>query len=384
MSSYGLDVKLNSLEWSVFKKRRDAYIEKLNGIYRSNINKSNIEFIKGRGKFYADKVIDVNGKKYSSNRIVIATGGYPSIPKITGAEFGITSDGFFELEELPSSILVVGAGYIATELCGILKSLGVNVYLSIRKEKVLRTFDDLISDIVTRNLEESGIQLIKNSLVSSVQKTKDKELEVTFSTKNTSVNVESVLWAVGRNPNTDLNLKLTNVGVEDLGYIKVDEFQNTSREDIYALGDVCGKWQLTPVAIAAGRRLAARLFGDEPNACLEYSEIPSVIFSHPPAGTVGLTEEAAAAIYGQENIKIYKSVFVPMFYALSEKKTMCHMKLVCLGKEEKVIGLHMVGPSCDEILQGFAVAIKMGATKKQFDDCVAIHPTSAEELVTMR
>ncbi|GFV83254.1 glutathione reductase, mitochondrial [Trichonephila clavipes] len=298
------------------------------------------------------------------------------------AELGITSDGFFELESIPKSILISGAGYIAVELCGILKALGSDVYLAIRHDKVLRTFDSMISDVITEEIENSGIHILKNSTISTIEKV-GNNLEVSFINKKNPVEVEKVLWAVGRRPNIDLNLREANVEVDETGHIKVDAYQNTSQEGIYALGDVCGKWLLTPVAIAVGRKLAASLFGNQTDP-LEYSNIPSVVFSHPPSATVGLSEEEAVKTYGKENIKVYKSVFTPMYYAITEEKKKCHMKLVCWGAEEKVVGLHMVGPSCDEILQGFAVAIKMGATKKNFDACVAIHPTSAEELVTMR
>lgn len=383
-SSYGLDVQLKSIKWKKFKENRDAYIGRLNDIYKKNLEKSGIHFIEGRGKFVTKNSLEVDGSKYSSDHIVIATGSHPITPHIPGAELGITSDDFFKLEEIPKSILVVGAGYIATELSGILNALKSNVYLSIRKERVLRTFDSLISNVVTMGLEESGIHLIKNSMVESLEKTATNSLKVSFSTTNPSINVDCVLWAVGRYPKTDLNLELCGVDIDNNGYVEVDQYQNTTQTNVYALGDVCGKWQLTPVAIAAGRKLATRLFGCEPNSYLDYSNIPSVIFSHPPAGSVGLTEDAAIQKYGFDNIKIYQSTFVPMYYAITEKKVNCYMKLICAGNEEKVVGLHMVGPSCDEILQGFAVAVKMGATKKQFDDCIAIHPTSAEELVTMR
>ncbi|CAL1288158.1 unnamed protein product [Larinioides sclopetarius] len=339
MSDYGFSVELKSVDFRTFKLKRDAYIQKLNDIYISNLQKSGVELINGYGKFISSTAVEVNGKNFSADHVVIATGGRPLLPDIPGADLGITSDGFFELESIPKSVLISGAGYIAVELCGILKALGSDVYLAIRREKVLRAFDGLISDVVTKEIENSGVHFLRNC---------------------------------------------RGVELDETGHIKVDVYQNTSQKGIYALGDVCGKWLLTPVAIAAGRKLAVRLFGDDPNALLDYSNIPSVIFSHPPAGTIGLTEDEAIKKYGKESVKIYTSIFTPMYYAITEEKVKCHMKLICCGPEEKVVGLHMVGPSCDEILQGFSVAIKMGATKKDLDACVAIHPTSAEELVTMR
>ncbi|GFS88177.1 glutathione reductase, mitochondrial [Nephila pilipes] len=382
MKDYGISAELKSIDFKSFKLKRDSYVQKLNGIYLSNLQKSGVELINGIGKFVSKSAIDVNGKKYTADHIVIATGSYPSVPKILGAELGITSNGFFELESIPKSILISGAGYIAVELCGILKALGSDVYLAIRYDKVLRTFDSLISDVITEEIENSGIHILRNSKVNCVEKVGDN-LKVSYNKGKNSVEVEKVLWAIGRRPSIDLNLEKANVEIDEMGHIKVDAYQNTSQQGIYALGDVCGKWLLTPVAIAAGRKLATRLFGKEV-VCLEYSNIPSVVFSHPPAATVGLNEDEAIKTYGKENIKTYRSVFTPMYFAISEEKRKCHMKLVCYGADEKVVGLHMVGPSCDEILQGFAVAIKMGATKKNFDSCVAIHPTSAEELVTMR
>uniref|UniRef100_A0A2L2YJ85 Glutathione reductase n=1 Tax=Parasteatoda tepidariorum TaxID=114398 RepID=A0A2L2YJ85_PARTP len=382
MPDYGISVDVKSIDFGKFKTKRDAYVQKLNDIYFSNLEKSGIIFIEGKGEFVSSNTINVNGQQFSAEHIVIATGGKPSFPKISGAEFGITSDGFFELESLPKSILVSGAGYIAVELCGILKALGSDVYLAIRGEKVLRTFDNIISDVLTEEIKKSGVHLLTNSLVKSVEKTSHHK-RVIFSDGN-SIDVECVMWAIGRQPNIDLNLDKTSIDLDDSGHIKVDADQNTTEKGIYALGDVCGKWLLTPVAIAAGRKLAIRLFADDADSHLNYANIPSVVFSHPPAATVGLTEVEAIKEFGKENTKIYTSVFTPMYFAITEEKTKCHMKLICLGKEEKVIGLHMIGTSCDEILQGFAVAIKMGATKKQFDECVAIHPTSAEELVTMR
>ncbi|XP_055943328.1 glutathione reductase, mitochondrial-like [Argiope bruennichi] len=382
MSNYGFSVELKSVDFRSFKLKRDAYIRKLNDIYISNLKKSGVELINGIGKFVSNTAVEVNGEEYSADHIVVATGGYPLIPNVPGADLGITSNGFFELESIPRSVLISGAGYIAVELCGILKALGSDVYLAIRREKVLRTFDNLISDVVTKEIENSGVHVLRNSNIESVEKVNDN-LKVSVSGKD-PVHVETVIWAIGRSPNTALNLEKAGIELDETNHIKVDAYQNTSQRGIYALGDVCGKWLLTPVAIAAGRKLAVRLFGDDPNALLDYSNIPSVVFSHPPAGTVGFTEDEAIKKYGKENIKIYTSMFTPMYYAITEEKIRCHMKLICCGVEERVVGLHMVGPSCDEILQGFAVAIKMGATKKDLDACVAIHPTSAEELVTMR
>ncbi|XP_063150857.1 glutathione reductase, mitochondrial [Candoia aspera] len=389
------DVKFN---WQTIKAKRDAYVKKLNEIYQNNLNKDHVETIHGHASFLSDPepTIEVDGKKYRAPHILVATGGRPAIPsesEIPGANLGITSDGFFELEELPKRSVVVGAGYIAVELAGILSALGSKTSLLIRYNEVLRNFDSMISSNCTQELEHSGIEVWKHSKIQSVTKSASGLLAITVTssppnqkpTVNTIENVDCLLWAIGRKPNTEeLNLDQLNIKVDKKGHIIVDEFQNTSRKGTYAVGDVCGKALLTPVAIAAGRKLAHRLFENKKDFKLDYTNIPTVVFSHPPIGTVGLTEAEAINAYGRENVKIYLTSFVPIYHAITERKTKCVMKLVCATKQEKVVGLHMQGLGCDEMLQGFAVAVKMGATKADFDQTVAIHPTSAEELVTLR
>ncbi|POI28014.1 hypothetical protein CIB84_008237, partial [Bambusicola thoracicus] len=330
---------------------------------------AHIDLIRGYGKFTADPepTIEVDGQKYTAPHILIATGGRPVVPpdcEVPGASLGITSDGFFDLEELPRHSVVVGAGYIAVEIVGILSTLGSKSSLLIRRDKV---------QAVTKS--PSG--LLEVTVTSSEPGHKP--------TVKVIRDVDCLLWAIGRKPNTEeLCLDHVGVKVDPHNHVVVDEFQNTTRKGIYAIGDVCGKALLTPVAIAAGRKLALRLFGNQQHARLDYSNIPTVVFSHPPIGTVGLTEDEAISVYGKDNVKIYSTLFTPMYHAVTQRKVKCVMKLVCAGKEEKVVGLHMQGLGCDEMLQGFAVAIKMGATKADFDNTVAIHPTSAEELVTLR
>jgi len=327
---------------------------------------------------------------YSADKILIAVGGKPTWPDIPGAELGISSDGFFELDQLPKKAVVVGAGYIAVEMAGILNALGSDVTLVIRKDKVLRSFDDMISERVTEELIESGITVLKNTQVVEVKGSCEGGAKtVTTNAKEDNViqDVDCILWAIGRVPNVQgLGLEKEAAGVDSRpsGHIIVDEWQNTSNPNVFALGDVTGKWELTPVAIAAGRRLAHRLFDGKDDLKLDYENIPSVVFSHPPVGTIGMTEREARVKFGSENVKVYQSTFTPMYFAMTERKQKCSMKLVCAGENEKVVGLHMIGRQVDEILQGFGVAIRMGATKKDFDNVVAIHPTSAEELVTMR
>ncbi|KAJ3587287.1 hypothetical protein NHX12_010885 [Muraenolepis orangiensis] len=399
-SDYGFEVGRTNFHWETLKSKRDAYVSRLNKIYRNNLDKAEIETIEGHASFTddAEPTVEVNGKKYTAPHILIATGGRPTVPnddQIPGASLGITSDGFFELEKLPKRSVIVGAGYIAVEMAGILSTLGSKTSLIIRQDEVLRNFDSLISANCTKEIENSGIELWKNTQVRSVRKSVGG-LEVMLATKEpekkngaeeigTIAEVDCLLWAIGREPNTTgLNSSQMGIDMDERGHIVVDEYQNTSRPGIYALGDVCGKALLTPVAIAAGRKLAHRLFEGQVDSKMDYSTIPTVVFSHPPIGTVGLTEEEAITSRGKENVKTYTTSFTPMYHALTSRKSQCIMKLVCVGPEEKVAGLHMQGLGCDEMLQGFAVAVQMGATKADFDRTVAIHPTSSEELVTMR
>nr|XP_055151854.1 glutathione reductase, mitochondrial isoform X1 [Symphalangus syndactylus] len=396
-ADYGFTSCEGKFDWRVIKEKRDAYVSRLNTIYQNNLTKSHIEIIRGHAAFTSDPkpTIEVSGKKYTAPHILIATGGVPSTPhesEIPGANLGITSDGFFQLEELPSRSVIVGAGYIAVEIAGILSALGSKTSLMIRHDKVLRSFDSMISTNCTEELENAGVEVLKFSQVTEVKKTLSG-LEVSMVTAvpgrlpvmTVIPDVDCLLWAIGRDPNSKgLSLDKLGIQTDDKGHIIVDEFQNTNVKGIYAVGDVCGKALLTPVAIAAGRKLAHRLFEYKEDSKLDYNNIPTVVFSHPPIGTVGLTEDEAIHKYGKENVKTYSTSFTPMYHAVTKRKTKCVMKMVCANKEEKVVGIHMQGLGCDEMLQGFAVAVKMGATKADFDNTVAIHPTSSEELVTLR
>lgn len=389
-ADYGFNVTLNSFSWATVKSSRDAYIKRLNGIYENNLNKDHVEYIAGHAVFTPEGNVKVGDNLYSGKHIMIAIGGRPTVPNFPGSQYGITSDGFFELEDLPKKVAVVGAGYIAVELAGILNALGSHVSSLIRYDKVLRTFDSMLSEGTTNEMVKAGIDLHTHTTIQEITKDSATGLMTIHTLKNKQDKValsgyDCVILAIGRIPNTDtLGLSGLGIDMDSKGYIVVDEYQNTSRPGVYALGDVCGKALLTPVAIAAGRRLAHRLFDGKTELKLDYDNIPTVVFSHPPLGTVGLTQEEAEAKFGKENVKIYKSSFTNMYHALTKRKTATMFKLVCLLPEEKIVGLHILGIGCDEILQGFSVAVKMGATKKDFDETVAIHPTSSEELVTMR
>ena len=382
-ADFGFDIDIKGHDWALLKKRRDQYIARLNGIYESNLAKREITTISGKASFVDPHTIDVEGKQYSAKRIVIATGGYPIVPRILGAELGITSDGFFELEEMPRRVALVGSGYVAVEFAGIFNALGAYTTVLVRKEGVLRSFDSMLREELEASMAASEIHLETGVVPHQLEKS-DAGLTIIAEDGRTFGCYDQVVWAVGRAPHTeDLSLDAAGVEHDGYGFVPVDDLQKTNVDHIHALGDVTGRAALTPVAIAAGRRLADRLYGGMDGRYLDYQCIPTVIFSHPPIGTVGLTEDQARVEYN-DDVKIYQSRFAPMHYAFSDKKTMTTMKLVTTGSEERVVGCHMIGDSVDEILQGFAVAIRMGATKKDFDDTVAIHPTSAEELVTMR
>jgi glutathione reductase (NADPH) len=316
--------------------------------------------------------------------MVLATGGRPRLPPVPGTELGITSDGFFELEAPPRRVAVVGSGYIAVELAGVLHALGSEVTLVIRHDSLLRYFDSLLAEKLMAAMTASGVNIVRKMVTRELKRT-GGSLELEAADGRTFGGFDTVLWAVGRRPNIeDLGLDSAGVALDAEGFIAVDKYQNTSAPGVYAVGDVTGAPELTPVAIAAGRRLSDRVFGGMADRYLRYDVIPSVVFSHPPIGTVGLSEEDARRRYPNEPIKIYKSEFVSMFYALMDVKPQTAMKLVCVGDDERVVGCHVIGLGADEMIQGFAVAVSMGARKRDFDDTIAIHPTSAEELVTMR
>ncbi len=384
-NDYGFNVTLESHNWNLLKEKRDEYIKRLNNIYENNLEKRDIYLIKGEARLEDNKTVSVSGKKYTAKHIVIATGGKPIIPEIEGAMHGITSDGFFELEKQPRDICIVGSGYIAIELAGMLAAMGSNVTLTIRTESILRSFDVMLSENLKEIMIHYGIIIETKKIPTSLEKKKDKLILNTADGHKSKV-YDSLIWAIGRSPaTTNLNLSSASIHSDENGFIPVDKFQNTNIENIFAIGDVIGKKQLTPVAIAAGRRLSDRLYGGLKDRYLDYNMIPTVVFSHPPIGTVGMTENKAREKFG-DDIKVYTSIFNPMIYALSDndKKIKSSMKLITSGNDERVIGCHIIGEGADEMLQGFAVAIKNGATKKEFDDTVAIHPTSAEELVTMK
>lgn len=383
-ASYGFQVNLEAFDWAALKAARDRYVHAINDWYHTYLADSNIDEIVGTARFVDSRSIEVEGKIYSADHIVIAPGGAPMVPDTTGAELGITSDGFFALQQLPRRVAVVGSGYIAVELAGMLNALGSDVTMLLRREHLLRTFDATLRENLTEEMLGDGIDILARTQVKELVREADGSLCIVCENGQRLEGFDELIWAIGRYPLTrDLNLGAAGVTVDDRGYITTDKFQQTGVAGVYAIGDVTGRAQLTPVAIAAGRRLADRLFGGMHDRYLPYENIPTVVFSHPPLATVGLTESEARDIHG-DAVKVYQTRFTAMYNALTERKQKTAMKLVTVGAQERVVGCHVIGPGADEMLQGFAVAIRMGATKRDLDDTVAIHPSSAEELVTMR
>lgn len=395
--AYGFSVTETApFDWSSFKRKRDAYISRLNDIYARNLNNDKVEYVHGWATLTSPTTADVTLDDGSvvpvrAKHVVVATGGRPSSPPdIPGAQFGINSDGFFDIDALPRRVGIVGGGYIGVEFAGMFNALGVETHFFIRHDTFLRNFDPMISEAVTAEYERLGVRMHKQAELTRIDKdAATGKLTLTYTGDQTVADVDHLIWAIGRTPMTDsMGLDKAGVKLTASGHVAVDPFQNSSVPNIYALGDVTGQVELTPVALAAGRRLAHRLFGGEEmrSLRLDYENVPSVVFAHPEVGAVGLTEPQAVERYGRDQVKVYTTSFTAMYYAMMDPadKGPTRYKLVTVGKDEKVVGLHILGQGSGEMLQGFGVAIKMGATKADFDNCVAIHPTSAEEIVTLR
>jgi glutathione reductase (NADPH) len=381
---YGFDLENKGFNWSHLVSKREQYISGINDWYHNYLEDSNIDELVGFASFVDEHTLDIDGKKVTAKNIVVSPGTTPTIPDIPGAELGMTSDGFFGLTECPEKVAIIGSGYIAVELAGVLNALGSDVCMYLRKEHLLRTFDAMLRETLLEEMLDQGINILSRTQITEIIKEADGSLSLCDDKGNKNTGFTNVIWAIGRHPNTEgMNLDVVNLTLDDAGYITTDIYQNTNIENIFALGDVTGRAPLTPVAIAAGRRLGDRLYNNQKDRHLDYKLISTVVFSHPPIGTVGLTEGEARKKHG-EGVRIYQTRFTDMYNSMTSHQVPTAMKLICVGAQEKVIGCHIIGPGADEMLQGFAVAMRMGATKKDFDDTVAIHPTSAEELVTMR
>jgi len=385
-ADYGFARVETKLDWQTLVSKRNAYVERLRTIYAQRLDNNKIAKLSGKGVFVDANTIDVAGKTYQAKHIIIATGGEPTPAQdIDGAAHCIDSDGFFLLNRRPDKVAVIGSGYIGVELAGVLHGLGAETHLLLRGQRPLSRFDEMLGDTLLEIMQQQGLHAHVNHQASQVMLQADGRKSIQCQNGSLFRDLDAVIVAIGRTPRTfALNLDAVNVARDKEGLILVDAYQNSSVPGIYAIGDVTSAPALTPVAIAAGRKLADRLFGQQDKARLDYDSVCSVVFSHPPVGSVGLSEQEAIKRFGAEDIKIYQTRFNPMFDALSDEKTPTAMKLVTQGPQEKIVGLHVIGYGADEMLQGFGVAVKMGATKQDFDNTIAIHPTSAEELVTMR
>ncbi len=381
-NDFGVPASRGTTDWPKLVRGREAYITRINRYWDGYVADSGITRIDGSARFVDANTIEVDGQRHTADHIVVATGGRPIVPPVPGAELGITSDGFFALAEQPRRVAIIGAGYIGVELAGVLRALGSEVTVVALEARVLETFDEMLSEVLMAEMRKQGIALHMSFQVAGLAQTASG-IALDASDGDRLDGFDSVIWAVGRAPNT-AGLALDRAGVETRanGIVPTDTCQNTNVPGIYAIGDITGRTPLTPVAIAAGRRLAARLFDGQPESRVDYNNIPSVVFAHPPIGTVGLTEQQARERHAK--VTVYKTDFTPMRHALSGHGVTTAMKLVCVGEEQRVVGIHLIGDNVDEMLQGFAVAVKMGATKADLDDTIAIHPISAEELVTMK
>lgn len=397
---YGFEAAVTNVDYATLKTNTDAYISRIHNAYQNGFTKNNVTILRGKAHLFDKHTVmithsDGTQQAVTGKRILLAPGAYPETPKnIPGADLGITSDDFFNLELLPNHITIVGAGYIAVELAGVLATFGSKVTLVTRHDRPLRWLDSDISDHLMQAMARQGINHICNTQVTSISKTTAAQsidnLSITLDNGDT-LNSDCLIWAIGRLPNTqELQLDTVGIATDAKGFILTNQLNETNVANIYAIGDATHMPALTPAAVAAGRRLSERLFNNKVNLHFDHKLIPTVIFSHPAIGTVGMSEQAAVQEFGMwsdtnpNGIKVYKSTFTAMISAVTEHREPSFMKLVVQGNDEKIIGLHGIGHGVDEMIQGFAVAMSMGATKADFDNTLAIHPTGAEEFVTMR
>ncbi|MBI3505834.1 MAG: glutathione-disulfide reductase [Proteobacteria bacterium] len=378
---YGWTVE-GSLDWGKLVAAKNRETDRLEGIYKNLLSGAKVETMLGHARVKDAHTVEVDGKTYTSKYILIATGGRPERPDIPGIGHTITSNEALDLPELPRRVLVVGGGYIAVEFAGIFRAAGAEVTIVIRGDKILRGFDEDVRDHLTAELRKQGISIRTGEKIARIDRTDAGDRAMLES--GGSIEVDRIMYATGRVPNTrDMGLEAVGVHVDKRGGIAVDEWQQTTVPGIYAIGDVTNRINLTPVAIAEGRGLAETLFNANPMT-MDHGDVPSAVFSQPPVGTVGLSEGEAVRLYGAEGVDIYRAVFRPMKHTLSGRDEKTLMKLVVEASTGRVRGVHMVGADAPEIIQGIAIAVKAGLTKKDFDRTVAIHPTASEEFVLMR
>lgn len=382
----GFDVPAHpALSWKELVVHRQAYISNIHAIYRKRLDETGVARVPRRGRLVDPHTVECSdGVRISAAHILLATGAHPQRPDIPGAALGRVSDDFFDLCEAPGEVAIVGGGYIAVELAGVLQALGSRVRLLVRGTRLLDRFDGDLAEQLAANLVQQGIRIHFGYDVQELRQAGGEgRVQVIGQDGPLDDGCDAVFFATGRRGNSaDLGLEALGIDIGERGEVVVDEWQATTVPSVWAVGDIAGKVGLTPVAIAAARKVADRLFGGQPQAKMDYENVPSVVFSHPPLGYVGLGEAQARERY--EQVTVYRSNFRPMLQGLVDGNQRSLFKLVCAGAEQRVVGVHLLGDAADEILQGFAVAVKMGATKAQFDETVAIHPTSAEEIVLMR
>jgi glutathione reductase (NADPH) len=381
----GFDTPPATLDWNVFVAHRQRYFANIHDSYRKRLEAAGIATLPVHGKLVdAQTVACSDGVRLRAPQILIATGGRPQRPSIPGAELGLVSDDFFNFCRAPARVAIVGGGYIAVELAGVLQALGSRVDIFIRRRRLLPSFDEDLTAQLAEDYRQHGLHLHFDYPLQSVERADGERVRLRDSHGAMGEPFDALIFATGRRPNSDgIGLEQAGVAVDAYGHVVVDDFQRSSVAGIHAVGDVCSKIALTPVAIAAARRLMDRLYGGQPDAKLDYADIATVVFAHPPLGMVGLTEAAARLQHG-DAVRTYRAGFRPMLHALADSPQRSLFKLVCVGEEERVVGIHLLGEGSDEILQGFAVALKCGIRKRDLDDVVAIHPTSAEEVVLMR
>jgi glutathione reductase (NADPH) len=377
---FGWSVGERTVDWAKLIANKDKEIARLNGVYRKLLENSGVTLLDGHAEFVDPHTVEVGGKKYTARYILIAVGSWPLMPKSPGSEHAITSNEAFFLPKLPKKIIIVGGGYIGVEFAGIFHGLGVHVTQTYRGPLFLRGFDDDCRETLATEMKKRGIDLRFKTDVEHIEQTR-RGLRVTLSPREV-LDVDAVLYATGRVPNTgSLGLERAGVALERNGAVVVDDYSKTNVDHIYAIGDCTDRIMLTPVAIAEGRAVAETLFNNNPMTP-NYTNVPSVVFSTPNVGAVGLTEMEARQEYGL--IDVYRTTFRPLKHTLTGRNEQTMMKIIVDQKTDRVIGCHMVGPDAGEIIQGLAVAMNCGATKAQFDATIGIHPTAAEEFVTMR
>lgn len=384
-SSLGFDTAPRRLDWKEFIVHRQRYIAGIHASYLKRLDESGVVLMPCHGRLLdANTVVNADGVPLSAKHLLIATGGHPVRPDIPGAELGKVSDDFFSLCAAPPRVAVIGGGYVAVELAGVLQALGSQVEMFVRGPRLLDGFDTQITDELAADMRQHGVRLRFGHAVAALERAPDDGVVLVGEHGTRTARFDEAIFATGRRATTrDMGLEAVGVALDAEGFVQADDRQDTNIDGIHAVGDVTGQAALTPVAIAAARRLMDRLFGGQPDARLDYTQIPTVVFSHPPVGRVGLTETQARGLYG-DGVTVLTTRFRPMLHALADSPQRSLFKLVLVGAHKRVVGLHLLGEGADEMLQGFAVALKKGITLADLHDTMAIHPTSAEEVVLMR